>query len=99
MTKTTSIRLDEELLEEIDERCVKNECNRNDWIKLAIENQLEMEASDEEEQPKATLTPIEDNHSDKKPYTDSLGNRLYWNYNTNDWVCEINPKNIRIIDD
>jgi len=40
MSTTTSIRLDKELLEEIDSRCNTLECTRNDFIKSAIESKL-----------------------------------------------------------
>ncbi len=89
-TKTTSIRLGKDLLKEIEERCKENECNRNDWIKNAIENQLEMEANADDEES-------EKSHADKKPYFDEHGNRFYWNYDRETWVCEMNPKNFRII--
>jgi len=39
-TKTTSIRIPEETLEEIDEKCQKEGICRNDFIKLAIESAL-----------------------------------------------------------
>ena len=40
-TKTTSIRIPEETLEEIDEKCQKDGISRNDFIKSAIEAALE----------------------------------------------------------
>jgi len=82
-TKTASVRLEQELYDRIDSHCVSEECSRNDFIKNAIESKLNKK---------------DDVVDDKKPYTDSIGNRWYWNYNTNDWVCEINPKNMRIVD-
>jgi hypothetical protein len=48
-TKTTTIRLSQGLLKEIDERCEKNGTCRNDFIKNAIDNQLELESGMEEE--------------------------------------------------
>lgn len=48
-TKTTTIRLPKELLKEIDERCEKNGTCRNDFIKNAIDNQLELESEMEKE--------------------------------------------------
>lgn len=47
-TKTTTIRLTQELLKAIDESCEKNSTCRNDFIKNAITNQLELEAGVEE---------------------------------------------------
>ena len=81
-TKTASVRLEQELYDRIDSHCVSEECSRNDFIKSAIESELNKK----------------DDYVEHKPYTDSIGNRWYWNYNSNDWVCEINPKNMRIVD-
>ena len=39
-TKTASIRLEKSKFKEIDEKCGLSGCNRNDFIKNAIENQL-----------------------------------------------------------
>ena len=80
-TKTASVRLEQELYDRIDSHCVSEECSRNDFIKSAIESKLNKK----------------DDDAAHEPYYDSLGNRWYWNYNTNDWVCEINPKNIRVV--
>ena len=38
-----------------------------------------------------------DDDVEHKPYTDDIGNRWYWSYDSNDWVCEINPKNMRVV--
>ena len=46
-TKTTSIRLDREILNQIDDRCSDLGCSRNDFIKTAIDNLLEVEDIDE----------------------------------------------------
>ena len=91
-TKATTVRLPIELLDEIDEACEKDAICRNDFIKDAIENQLELEASSKNEVETVS-------HEDKKPYFDSLGNRFYWNYDKNTWVCELNPKNMKIVSD
>ena len=80
-TKTASVRLEQELYDRIDEHCVSEGCSRNDFIKSAIESKLNKEDDDVEH----------------KPYHDSLGNRWYWDYNDKDWVCELNPKNVRVI--
>ncbi len=80
-TKTASIRLDEELYHRIDEHCVNENCSRNDFIKSAIESKLNKDDDDVEH----------------KSYHDSYGNRWYWSYDRNDWVCEINPKNVRVV--
>jgi len=40
-TKTASVRLDEELYDRIDGRCVSDGCSRNDFIKNAIESALD----------------------------------------------------------
>ena len=80
-TKTASVRLDKELFDRIDEHCVSGGCSRNDFIKSAIESALDKEDDDAAHQP----------------YHDDLGNRLYWSLDRNDWVCELNPKNVRII--
>ena len=44
-TRTKSFRLEESLINEIDEVCGKQGCNRNDWVKNALENQLELEST------------------------------------------------------
>lgn len=80
-SKTASIRLDKELFERIDNHCTTDNCTRNDFIKSAIESKLNKK----------------DDVVEHKPYTDSIGNRWYWNYNSNNWVCEISPKNMRIV--
>jgi len=50
-TRTKSFRLEESLINEIDQLCVKQNCNRNDWVKNALENQLELESTENEEKP------------------------------------------------
>jgi len=49
-TKTKSFRLEESLISEIDELCEKQGCNRNDWVKQALANQLELEVSSENDE-------------------------------------------------
>jgi len=80
-TKTASIRLERELYDRIDEHCVSEQCSRNDFIKSAIESKLNKQDDDVEH----------------KPYHDSFGNRWYWDYNDKEWVCELNPKNVKVI--
>jgi len=80
-TKTASVRLEQELYDRIDSHCVSEECSRNDFIKNAIESVLNKE----------------NDVVAHKPYTDDIGNRWYWNYDSNNWVCEINSKNMRIV--
>ena len=84
-TKTASVRLEKELFDNIDEKCVTLDCSRNDFIKNAIESALNETNKESDD--------------DKKPYFDSLGNRVYWNYDTKTWVCELNPKNVKLISD
>jgi len=80
-TKTASVRLDTELYDKIDQRCVSKGCSRNDYIKDAIEAALQKEDDDVAHQP----------------YDDDLGNRWYWDKNDEVWVCQIDPKNLTII--
>ncbi len=80
-TKTASVRLDKALYDRIDEHCVSGDCSRNDFIKSAIEAALKKEDDDVAHQP----------------YHDDLENRWYWSLDRNDWVCELNPKNVRVI--
>jgi len=51
--KPTSVRLDNDLLEELDQRCGKLGCSRNDFIKNSVEfmitNQSDFDFGDEEE--------------------------------------------------
>ena len=63
-TKPTSVRLDDELLEELDKRCDKVGCSRNDFIKNSVEFAItqtsdfdfgddeEMDETKEEPEPK-----------------------------------------------
>lgn len=52
IVKPTSVRLDAELLEELDQRCKKIGCSRNDFIKnsveLVIKNHTNFDFGDEE---------------------------------------------------
>jgi len=92
MTNTVSARISRELHEEMIENCNKRGCSVNDYIKNAIENQLELEASDDEpkEEKKSKIK-----FEDKKPYYDSLGNWVYWSKDYNDWVVKLDPKNVK----
>ena len=38
-----------------------------------------------------------DDDVEHKPYHDSFDNRWYWDYNDKEWICEVNPKNIRAV--
>jgi len=66
-TKTTSIRLDREILNQIDDRCSDLGCSRNDFIKTAIDNLLELEDIDEtkKEPQKITLSEIPEEEKSK----------------------------------
>ena len=44
-SRTVSIRLSSELIEQIDEKCVTDECCRNDFVKNAINEALKSEKS------------------------------------------------------
>ena len=71
MTVTKSFRLEESLINEIDQVCGKQGCNRNDWVKNALENQLELESTTEnEERPpsKGTITKV--SYDDGKTWED-----------------------------
>jgi len=61
-TKPTSVRLDNKLLEELDQRCRKVGCSRNDFIKNSVElvmnNGSDFDFGDEED--------IEDNEQSLK---------------------------------
>jgi len=69
-TKPTSVRFDNDLLEELDQRCEKIGCSRNDFIKNSVEfiitNQSDFdfggdeEESEEEPQVKVTLVEKEE---------------------------------------
>jgi len=39
-TRTTSIRLEQDFIDEIDSKCSELDCTRNDFIKSAIESKL-----------------------------------------------------------
>ena len=60
MTVTKSFRLEESLINEIDEVCGKQGCNRNDWVKNALVNQLELESTENEDKSlvKGTITKV-----------------------------------------
>jgi len=55
-TKTTTVRLPKDMLEQIDEKCQEDGCNRNDWIKNALDNQLELELDKGESQDQEPQT-------------------------------------------
>jgi len=44
-SRTVSIRLSSELIQRIDEKCVRDGCCRNDFVKNAINEALESEES------------------------------------------------------
>ena len=62
-TKNTTIRLDKEMIKEVDERCKEQTCTRNDYIKKAIDNQLELDVSIENEEN----TPRPDRNTTPRP--------------------------------
>jgi len=71
-TKPTSVRFDNDLLEELDQRCEKMGCSRNDFIKNAVELAITTESkfdfgdeeeSEEEPQVKVTLVEKEKHES------------------------------------
>ena len=70
-TKTTSIRLDSEILNQIDDRCSDLGCSRNDFIKTAIDNLLEVEDIDEtkKEHQKITISKITEEEQKSKVIT------------------------------
>jgi len=71
MTVTKSFRLEESLINEIDEVCKKQGCNRNDWVKNALENQLELESTSEnEEKPRAKAAVVKVSYDDGKTWED-----------------------------
>ncbi len=66
-TKPTSVRFDNELLEELDQRCSKVGCSRNDFIKNSVEFAIyqssdfdfgDEEETDDSEEPKPIVTEI-----------------------------------------
>ena len=73
--KPTSVRFDNELLEELDQRCEKIGCSRNDFIKNSVEfiitNQSDFDFGDEEEieesEPKPIVTEIKSKDSKPEP--------------------------------
>jgi len=70
-TKTTSIRLDREILNQIDDRCSDLACSRNDFIKTAIDNLLEVEDIDEtkKEPKKIIVRTIPEEEQKSKVFT------------------------------
>lgn len=70
-TRTISFRLEESLINEIDEICEKQGCNRNDWVKNALENQLELESTVKDKNTpelKARITKV--SYDDGKTWDD-----------------------------
>jgi len=65
-TKPTSVRFDSDLLEELDQRCEKVGCSRNDFIKNSVEfiindsSNFDFGGDDDEseEEPKPIVTEI-----------------------------------------
>jgi len=70
-TKIVSIRLPIEMIERIDDRCSDLGCSRNEFIKTAIDNLLEVEDIDEtkKEPQKITLSEIPEEEQKSKVFT------------------------------
>jgi len=66
--KPTSVRLDNDLLEELDQRCEKVGCSRNDFIKnsveFAITQQSDFDFGEEEEESEEESRIIVENVPD-----------------------------------
>ena len=69
-TRTISFRLEESLINEIDKVCEKQGCNRNDWVKNALENQLELESTENEEKSRAKGAVVKVSYDDGKTWED-----------------------------
>ncbi len=101
-TKTASVRLDQELFEEIDNRCEKEACSRNDFIKNAINLALEENQSDLQQSDKAqkeehkVIFNTESNGKNLESHYDKYGN--YWSFNKDSkkWLCHINMDNVSV---
>jgi len=78
-TKNTTIRLDEEMIKEVDERCKEQTCTRNDYIKNAIDNQLELDISieNEENTPRPDCNPTPKEEPDKIKFMEEVSVKLY----------------------
>ncbi len=67
-TKPTSVRFDNDLLEELDQRCSKVGCSRNDFIKnsveFAITQQSDFDFGEEEEESEEESRIIVENVPD-----------------------------------
>ncbi len=70
-TKNTTIRFEEEMIDEIDQSCQDQECTRNDWLKDATSEKLQREKTQDQEvieniksEPKPS---VEDNLEVKEP--------------------------------
>ena len=48
-TKNTTIRFEEEMIDEIDQSCQGQECTRNDWLKDAAQEKLQAEKAQDQE--------------------------------------------------
>ena len=65
-TKPTSIRLESELLEDLDKRCDELGCSRNDFIRSSVEysvyevDSIESDENDNQEPKKPLLIKVED---------------------------------------
>ncbi len=69
-TRTKSFRLEESLINEIDKVCEKQGCNRNDWVKNALENQLELESIENEDKSRVKGTITKVSYDDGKTWVD-----------------------------
>lgn len=80
-TKTASVRLEKELFDKIDEKCVTLDCSRNDFIKNAIESALDQNNKESDDK--------------FKPHYDEHGN--YWTYDKDRaiWCCHLDMDNVR----
>ena len=71
-TKPTSIRFDDELLEELDQRCEKVGCSRNDFIKNSVEFAITLQSDfdfgeEEEESEEGSRIIVENVPDDPIP--------------------------------
>jgi len=64
-TKNTTIRLDKEMIEEIDQSCQDGGCTRNDWMKDAAAEKLQREKAQDQVQ-KITIEDVPESKPPQK---------------------------------
>ena len=102
-TKTASVRLPQNMYEEIDNVCDDIGCTRNDWIKDTLKDKLRIQLNEnpqdlqikveDVERPKPTVTIIDD----EKSRSEGIVTRISYD-NGETWIDVPELTNVTILD-